>query len=74
MAKATNSHRYKLVREDGADFVTYQTSSGGGVWQTISVWMIPQHAFFGNKRRGAVGDKRCRFFPISKTRRTASFL
>jgi hypothetical protein len=45
MTKRINSYRNKLVHDDGADFVDYQRNSGDGVWQTISVWMIPQQAF-----------------------------
>jgi hypothetical protein len=26
---------------DDADFIAYQRRSGDGVWQTVSVWMIP---------------------------------
>jgi hypothetical protein len=42
MTKRTNSYRHKLMRDNGADFVAYQRNSGGGVWQTVSVWMISQ--------------------------------
>jgi hypothetical protein len=42
MTKKINSYRYEVVHGDDADFVTYQHKSGGGVWQTVSVWMIPQ--------------------------------
>ena len=34
-------HRYELVHGDDADFIAYQQTSGVGVWQTVSVWMIP---------------------------------
>jgi hypothetical protein len=37
-------HRYELVHEEDADFVVYQRDRGGGVWQTISAWMIPRTA------------------------------
>ncbi len=45
MTKSINSYRYKLVHDEDADFVDYQRNSGDGVWQTISVWMIPQQVF-----------------------------
>ena len=45
MTKTTNFYRHKLVHDDGADFVAYQCNLGDGVWQTVSVWMIPQQAF-----------------------------
>lgn len=41
MPNGIKSYRYQLVRNDGADFVAYQRSSGAGAWQTVSVWMIP---------------------------------
>jgi hypothetical protein len=40
----TKSYRYEAVRSDDGDFIAYQRRSGGGVWQTVSVWMIPQTA------------------------------
>ena len=45
MTKTTSSYRHKLVH-DGADFVAYQCNLGDGVWRTVSVWMIPQQAFW----------------------------
>jgi len=45
MTKTTNFYRHKLVHDDGADFVAYQCNLEDGVWQTVSVWMIPQQAF-----------------------------
>jgi hypothetical protein len=42
MTKSTNSYRHELMRDNGADLVAYQRNSGDGVWQTVSVWMIPQ--------------------------------
>jgi hypothetical protein len=42
MTKRTNSYRHKLMRGNGADLVAYQRNSGDGVWQTVSVWIIPQ--------------------------------
>ena len=44
MTKTTKLFRYKMVRDDGAVFVAYQCNLGDGVWQTVSVWMIPQQA------------------------------
>jgi hypothetical protein len=44
MTKTTKVFRHKLVHDDGADFVAYQCNLGDGVWQTVSVWMIPQQA------------------------------
>jgi hypothetical protein len=41
MKKATTSYRHELRHADDADFVAYQRKSHG-VWQTVSVWMIPQ--------------------------------
>ena len=53
MTKTTNSYRHKLVHDDSADLVAYQCNSGDCVWQTVSVWMIPQQAFLeiNNKER-----------------------
>jgi hypothetical protein len=45
MTKTVGSYRYELVHDDGADFVDYQRDSGDGVWQTVSVWMIPHRSF-----------------------------
>ena len=44
MAKTIESYRYEVMHGDDADFIAYQHKSGGGVWQTVSVWMIPQTA------------------------------
>jgi hypothetical protein len=44
MTKRIKSYRYETVHNDDGDFIAYQRSSGGGVWQTVSVWMIPQTA------------------------------
>lgn len=41
MAKQIKPYRYELVRGDDADFIAYQRKSDDGVWQTLSVWMIP---------------------------------
>ena len=41
MAKPSKPYRYELVHGDDADFIAYQRNSGDGVWQTVSVWMIP---------------------------------
>jgi len=30
---------------DDADFIAYERSSNDGIWQTVSVWMIPKTAF-----------------------------
>ena len=42
MTKTTNVFRYVLVHDSEADFVAYQCNFGDGVWQTVSVWMIPK--------------------------------
>jgi hypothetical protein len=34
-------YRYELVHGEDADFVTYQ-GLRGGVWQTVSTWMVPR--------------------------------
>jgi hypothetical protein len=44
MTRHIEPHRYEIQHSDDADFVAYQRKSGDGVWQTISVWMIPQPA------------------------------
>jgi hypothetical protein len=44
MTKRIKSYRYELMHGDDADFIAYQHKSGGGDWQTVSVWMIPQTA------------------------------
>lgn len=45
MRKGIKSYRYEVVHGDDADFIAYQREAGGGIWQTISVWMIPQPVF-----------------------------
>ena len=45
MTKRIKSYRYELMHGDDADFIAYERRSGDGVWQTVSVWMIPQTAF-----------------------------
>lgn len=42
MTKQIKSHRYEPVHSDDGDYIAYQRKSGSGVWQTVSVWMIPQ--------------------------------
>lgn len=42
MTKSIKSYRYELTHSDDADFIAYQHKSGDGVWQTVSVWMIPR--------------------------------
>ena len=42
MTKTTTLFRYKLVHDNGANFVAYQCNLGDGVWQTVSAWMIPE--------------------------------
>jgi hypothetical protein len=42
MARHVELHRYDVQHGDDGDFVAYQRKSNDGVWQTISVWMIPQ--------------------------------
>ena len=44
MTKMIKSYRYELMDGDDADFIAYERKSGDGVWQTVSVWMIPQAA------------------------------
>ncbi|MGY3549022.1 hypothetical protein ACVWZ4_004412 [Bradyrhizobium sp. USDA 4472] len=44
MTTPFESHRYEIQHNDDADFVTYQRRSNDGVWQTVSVWMIPNSA------------------------------
>jgi hypothetical protein len=44
MTRSIGSHRYEIEHGDDADFVTYQRKSSDGVWQTISMWMIPEPA------------------------------
>lgn len=44
MTKKIRSYRYALMHGAHADFIAYQRKSGDGVWQTVSVWMIPQTA------------------------------
>ena len=41
MTNRIESYRYEVLHGDDADFIAYQHRSGG-VWQTVSVWMIPQ--------------------------------
>ena len=54
MTKTTSSYRHKLSHNDGADFVAYQCNLGDGVWQTVSVWIIPRQAFCeSTTRRGS---------------------
>jgi hypothetical protein len=44
MTKSIKSYRYQPMHGDDADFMAYQRRLGDGVWQTVSVWMIPQIA------------------------------
>ena len=44
MTRHVEPYRYEIQHGDDADFVAYQRKSSDGVWQTISVWMIPQPA------------------------------
>jgi hypothetical protein len=44
MTKRTKSYRYELMHGDDADFIAYERRSNDGVWQIVSVWMIPQTA------------------------------
>ena len=44
MTKRIQSYRYELLHREDADFIAYQRRSRGGVWRTVSVWMIPQAA------------------------------
>ena len=45
MTKRITSYRYELMHGDDADFIAYERRSNDGVWQTVSIWMIPQTAF-----------------------------
>jgi hypothetical protein len=42
MTKQVKPYRYQLVHNGDVDFVAYQRKLEEGVWQTVSVWMIPQ--------------------------------
>jgi hypothetical protein len=42
MTTQAKPYRYELVRGHGADFVAYQWKLDEGIWQTVSVWMVPQ--------------------------------
>jgi hypothetical protein len=42
MTKKIESYRYELMHGADADVIAYQRKSGGGDWQTVAVWMIPQ--------------------------------
>ena len=44
MTRPIGSHRCEIEHGDDADFVTYRRKSSDGVWQTISMWMIPEPA------------------------------
>jgi hypothetical protein len=44
MTRHIEPYRYEVQHSGDADFVAYQRKSSDGVWQTISVWMIPQPA------------------------------
>lgn len=41
MANQVKLYRYELVHGEDDDFIAYQRRSDDGVWQTLSVWMIP---------------------------------
>jgi hypothetical protein len=45
MSNTINSYRYERVHDDDADFIAYQRRLSDGLWQTVSVWMIPRHRF-----------------------------
>jgi hypothetical protein len=44
MTRHIEPYRYNVQHSDDADSVAYQRKSSDGVWQTISVWMVPQPA------------------------------
>jgi hypothetical protein len=44
MTTITQGYRYQLVHDDGVDFIVYQHDAGNGIWQPVSVWMIPPTA------------------------------
>jgi hypothetical protein len=44
MTRHIEPYRYEVQHSDDADLVAYQRKSRDGVWQTISMWMIPQPA------------------------------
>ena len=56
MTKRIKAYRYELTHGDDADFIAYQRKSGGGVWQTVSVWMIPQAARREKPENGGFAD------------------
>jgi hypothetical protein len=37
----TRFRRYEFVRDEDAEFVVYQRKCADGLWQTVSMWMIP---------------------------------
>ncbi|MBR1216529.1 hypothetical protein JQ557_00895 [Bradyrhizobium sp. U87765 SZCCT0131] len=44
MTKMVKAYRYELMHDEGADYIAYRRQAGDGVWQTVSVWMIPADA------------------------------
>lgn len=44
MTRYIVTYRYEVQHSDEADFIAYQRKSGDGLWQTVSMWMIPQQA------------------------------
>jgi hypothetical protein len=42
MTRHIKLYRYEVQHGNDANFVAYQRKSSHGVWQTISMWMIPQ--------------------------------
>jgi hypothetical protein len=39
--QSSRFRRYEFVRDEEADFVVYQRKCADGLWQTVSIWMIP---------------------------------
>jgi hypothetical protein len=42
MKQRIKSYRYEPIHTDDADFIAYQRRSGHDIWETVSLWMIPQ--------------------------------
>jgi len=42
MKQRIKSYRHELIHTDDAEFIAYKCRSGHDIWETVSVWMIPQ--------------------------------
>ena len=42
MTRHIKPYRYEVQHSNDGDFVAYQRKSSHGIWQMISMWMIPQ--------------------------------